>query len=232
MGFLVNFGCVHKFTDCWFGNMPGSRWHSTYVEVVMEGYISRFSHGHFQGVGMIQISQARTTRLGFTNETTPNNQKVAFRNNMKADLRSNFTCRHHLQTSFQSAVRINGHNGTSHATLNRITITLIFNDTRIRYFVPLRIVFKLSETSTFHTLRDRNQDASVAACPFCTGLSSNGDLDFDTSIDVDNDLLDNLGRGVKATKIVSKFAIQPIPQSPLRTGDREKISSEDIVRTR
>lgn len=34
-------------------------------------------------------------------------------------------------------------------------------------------------------------------------LSSNGDLDLDTGIDVDNDLLDNLGGGSKAaTKLV------------------------------
>lgn len=29
-------------------------------------------------------------------------------------------------------------------------------------------------------------------------LSSNGDLNLDTGVDVDNDLLDNLGRGVEA----------------------------------
>jgi hypothetical protein len=29
-------------------------------------------------------------------------------------------------------------------------------------------------------------------------LSSNGDLNLDTSLDVDDDLLDDLGRGVKA----------------------------------
>lgn len=31
-------------------------------------------------------------------------------------------------------------------------------------------------------------------------LSSNGDLNLNTGLDVDDDLLDNLGRGVKAVK--------------------------------
>lgn len=34
-------------------------------------------------------------------------------------------------------------------------------------------------------------------------LSSNGDLNLNTSLDVDDDLLDNLGRSVKANSIVS-----------------------------
>lgn len=33
-------------------------------------------------------------------------------------------------------------------------------------------------------------------------LSSNGDLNLDTSVDVDNDLLDDLGGGVEAAKTI------------------------------
>lgn len=33
-------------------------------------------------------------------------------------------------------------------------------------------------------------------------LSSNGDLNLDTSVDVDNDLLDDLGGGVEAAKMI------------------------------
>jgi hypothetical protein len=35
-----------------------------------------------------------------------------------------------------------------------------------------------------------------------THLSGNGDLDLNTGLDVDDDLLDNLGRGVKAVMVL------------------------------
>ena len=47
-----------------------------------------------------------------------------------------------------------------------------------------------------------------------TFLSGNGDLDLDTGIDVDNDLLDNLGGGSKAAFDVST-SIFPIPRDAL-----------------
>lgn len=45
----------------------------------------------------------------------------------------------------------------------------------------------------YHTL------AMSSIQSFPIHLSSNGDLDLDTGVDVDNDLLDDLGRGVEAT---------------------------------
>lgn len=42
-------------------------------------------------------------------------------------------------------------------------------------------------------------------------LSSNRNLDLDTSLDVDDDLLDNLGRGVETAYVSIAYAIRPIP---------------------
>jgi len=96
-------------------------------------------------------------------------------------------------------------------TAEKACVSLLNNNTQLA--PNASFIFLVSTNQGIAEPRTRSSDHSLSRVvrPATLHLSSNGDLDLDTSVNVDNDLLDDLGGGGQVDEALVDAHLEAVP---------------------